>query len=247
MAFYGDDLAYVHHVGFTGFVRGAAPGLIAMLREAGINEGLVVDLGCGSGVWLQTLIDAGYRAIGVDGSSAMLRLARRNAPQAKLHRASAFEFDLPPCDAVTAIGEVLCYLPVSKDGRVPSRKDQPLLSALLGRIAQALRPGGLLLFDLMIHSDDSMVMRNWRAGDDWAAMFESSDDRKRELLTREITTFRRVGRTYRRSHERHVVRVYKKEQVLDLLERADFQASAMNSYGRFPMLPRRMAFHARRV
>jgi hypothetical protein len=43
-------------------------------------------------------------------------LARRNAPKAKLHHASAFAFDLPPCDAVTAIGEVLCYLPVSKDG-----------------------------------------------------------------------------------------------------------------------------------
>ena len=245
MPFYADDLAYVHHVGFTGFVRGAAPGLRAMLRQAGIKEGLVVDLGCGSGVWLNTLIDNGYEAIGVDGSSAMLRLARRNAPKARLHLASAFEFDLPKCDAVTAIGEVLCYLPQSKDGRVPSRKDQPSLAALFGRVAKALRPGGLLLFDLMVHSDESMVTRNWRAGDDWAVMFEATEDRKRELLTREITTFRRVGRTYRRSHERHVLRVYQTREVLHTLATAGFQAMSTDRYGRLRMLPGRKAFWAR--
>ena len=48
MPAYRDDLSYIHHVGFGGLAGGAAPGLIGLLREAGIREGLVVDLGCGS-------------------------------------------------------------------------------------------------------------------------------------------------------------------------------------------------------
>lgn len=46
---YQEDLAYVHDVGFTTFVRGAAPGILEILRRQGIRGGLVIDLGCGIG------------------------------------------------------------------------------------------------------------------------------------------------------------------------------------------------------
>ncbi|MCG8355276.1 MAG: class I SAM-dependent methyltransferase, partial [Kiloniellales bacterium] len=63
---YQEDLAYIHHVGFGDLVQGATPGLLHKLREAGIDHGLVVDLGCGGGLWLRALLDAGYVALGVD-------------------------------------------------------------------------------------------------------------------------------------------------------------------------------------
>ena len=47
--FYGDDLSYIHDQRFTPFAERAAPGLLALLAEHGIDTGLVVDLGCGSG------------------------------------------------------------------------------------------------------------------------------------------------------------------------------------------------------
>jgi methylase of polypeptide subunit release factors len=49
-ALYGPDLAHVHDAAFGGWVREAGPFVLARLREAGIEEGLVVDLGCGSGI-----------------------------------------------------------------------------------------------------------------------------------------------------------------------------------------------------
>lgn len=53
---YHDDLAHVQHDGFGDFARRAAPGLLALLRQAGIGRGAtVVDLGCGSGIWLREL------------------------------------------------------------------------------------------------------------------------------------------------------------------------------------------------
>jgi SAM-dependent methyltransferase len=106
-AFYARDLAHVHDAGFGDFARGAAPGALRRLRLAGIADGLVVDLGCGSGIWPRILTDAGYDVLGIDYSEEMLALARRRAPAARFRRASAFDARLPRCRAITALGEVL--------------------------------------------------------------------------------------------------------------------------------------------
>jgi SAM-dependent methyltransferase len=74
---YAPDLAAIHDAGFGGFARDAAPGLLRRLRRAGIRDGLVVDIGCGSGIWARALTDAGYDVLGVDVSEAMLQIARR--------------------------------------------------------------------------------------------------------------------------------------------------------------------------
>ena len=50
MSPYGRDLAHVHDIGYGDFAREAAPGLLALLRAAGVDGGLVVDLRCGSGI-----------------------------------------------------------------------------------------------------------------------------------------------------------------------------------------------------
>jgi len=63
-------------VGFGLYAREAAPGIVGILREAGVDEGTVVDLGCGSGILLQALGGAGYATVGIDPSPAMLKLAR---------------------------------------------------------------------------------------------------------------------------------------------------------------------------
>src|SRR5215218_7480954 len=100
--FYGPDLAHVHDVAFGDWARDAAPFVLARLREAGIEDGLVVDLGCGSGIWAAGVL-------GVDGSAEMLALARSRAPGARLRRGSLHEVELPPCVAVTAVGECVNY------------------------------------------------------------------------------------------------------------------------------------------
>ena len=83
----------------------------------------------------------GFRAVGVDGSSAALSFAVTVAHGAGLLYSYAEAFDPPFCRAVTAIGEVLCYL--SKDDR-----DALLEIAFLPRVFDALSLGGLLIFDV---------------------------------------------------------------------------------------------------
>jgi 2-polyprenyl-3-methyl-5-hydroxy-6-metoxy-1,4-benzoquinol methylase len=81
---YGEDLAYVHDVAFTDLARNAARTVLKLLRERKIAGGLVVDLGCGSGVLAERLMRAGYDVLGVDVSGAMLRLARKRAPKCSI-------------------------------------------------------------------------------------------------------------------------------------------------------------------
>ncbi len=83
MEVYKDDLAYIHDVGFGDFAKNAAPELLAVLRQRGLTGGLVVDLGCGSGLWAEELTAAGYDVLGVDISPAMIEIARRRAPRAR--------------------------------------------------------------------------------------------------------------------------------------------------------------------
>ena len=98
---YRDDLAYIHDAGFGGFVSGATPWLLKTLRGSGIERGLVVDLGCGSGIWSAALAQAGYEVLGYDISPAMLAMCRQRVPTGEFRQASFLDAGLPRCAAVT--------------------------------------------------------------------------------------------------------------------------------------------------
>lgn len=230
---YGDDLAYIHDVGFGDFARGAAPGVLALLGQAGITEGLVVDLGCGSGIWAQRLGDEGYDVLGVDVSAGMLDLAHQRAPRAAFLHASFLDVDLPACVAVTALSECFNY---AFDPRV-SRAE---LARYFQRVASALRPGGALIFDVI--EPGLPLGRSWRTGDDWATLVELTSEPP--LLQRSITAFRRVGDLYRRSDEVHPVLPLAGSDLLADLSQAGFAAERLDGYGDLAMPAGRTAILA---
>ena len=49
--------------------------IVELLREYKVEDGLVLDLGCGTGTLTELLAEAGYDMIGVDASEEMLELA----------------------------------------------------------------------------------------------------------------------------------------------------------------------------
>src|SRR5579871_6782351 len=100
MAGYSEDLAYIHDAGYGDFARGAAPALLEALRARGIQAGLVLDLGCGSGIWAARLLEAGYDVVGIDLSESMIRLAKKKAPAAEFRTGSILSAEIPRCAAV---------------------------------------------------------------------------------------------------------------------------------------------------
>src|SRR5579864_4187654 len=97
---YTEDLAFIHDAGFSDLARAAAAEVIRIMRARSIQGGLVVELGCGSGIGARELVRAGYQVFGVDISPAMIRLARRRAPGAKFVGGSMLRVKLPRCAAV---------------------------------------------------------------------------------------------------------------------------------------------------
>ncbi|MDX6683667.1 MAG: hypothetical protein QOG94_3706 [Solirubrobacteraceae bacterium] len=221
---YGRDVAHVHDAGYGDFARDAAPGLLALLSEAGVHDGLVVDLGCGSGIWAAALLHAGYDVLGVDGSAALLEIARRRAPAATFVEGSLLDVPLPPCAAVTSIGECVTY------GRDP-RAGRAAFAALLRRVAAALRPGGLLVFDVV--TPEREARRGWNEGEDWVICVDGRVDPDARTLRRAMSVFRRDRDAggWRRSDEVHDVWLYAVDDALADLRDAGLHARALNGYG----------------
>jgi SAM-dependent methyltransferase len=194
--YYRADLARIHHLGFAFHANDCAPGVVALLVPVLERGGLVVELGCGSGLLTRHLVDAGHRVVATDASPAMLDLARGNVPDAQaIERLTLPDDPIPAADAIVSVGHCLSYLP-----------SEAAIDRSLAAIAQALQPDGVLAIDVCdlawgrARLDRTAV--GW-VGDDWALVtrfpFEGED-----RYIREMTTFcRQDDGSYRRDDERH--------------------------------------------
>jgi len=194
--YYRRDLALIHHLGFGFHADLCAPGILALLAPVRDTRGLVLELGCGSGLLTRFLVDAGHRVVATDASPAMLDLARETAPGAEEIRRLVLPDDpLPACDAVVSIGHVLSYLP-----------DEDALDRALIASACALRPGGVFAIDLCDLRWGELRRDRPNHGfveDDWALVSRFSVPSPNQFV-REMTTFvRAADGTWRRDDERH--------------------------------------------
>jgi SAM-dependent methyltransferase len=101
----------------------------------------VLDLGCGAGQPTTQQLAQRFEVTGVDISGRQIALARQNVPEARFIQADITRLDLPAAgfDAVTAFYSLI---------HVP--RDE--LAKLLQDIAFWLRPGGLLVAAMNVHS-----------------------------------------------------------------------------------------------
>lgn len=232
---YRDDLAQVHVDGYGFHWEGAAPAILAWLREFGIHDGLVVDLGCGGGQWLARLASKGYQTCGVDVSASMIAIAQRTSPSSEFLCDSFAEADLPACDGVTSLGEPLNYL-----------NSGPLMRRTIRKVSAALRPGGVLIFDVRHPPLGPQPPVNYvRSGPDWFCHSRIEEDQ--HSLTRHITTFRRVdGKHYRREEETHRLKLFARSEMVAWLRDAGFRVRTRRGYGDYRLGPRRSVFLCRK-
>lgn len=223
---YGEDLAHIHDVGYGAFADAAADGLLKLFRENDIRNGLVVDVGCGSGIWAKSLVDKGYDVLGVDLSAEMIAIARQRVPQAEFRVESFLNTTLPACRAITALGEVLNY-------QFDERSSLSTLKGFFHQVHAALEPGGLLVFDLAAPGRNENPRQAFREGPDWICLVEFKPDQENQRLTRSIITFRKTGDLYRRDEETHRLQLYPAAEVCEILRETGFDVRTVDQYGTF--------------
>jgi SAM-dependent methyltransferase len=222
--YYRDDLALVHHLGFGSHADATAPGILALLEPVRQRNGLVLELGCGSGLLTRHLLDAGHRVIATDASPAMLELARETAPDADDTRQVVLPDEpLPEADAVVSVGHVLSYL-----------DDEAQIERALLAIAGALRPQGVLAIDLSDLSWNDAWKRSSasiRRSENWVIATEYSIPAPNKFV-REMTTFvRNDDGSWRRDDERHENTLIDTATVPPLLARHGVEAEVRASFG----------------
>jgi SAM-dependent methyltransferase len=228
---YGDDLAAIHDLGFGDWARAAANVLLAHAPP-----GLVVDLGCGSGILAAEVAAHGRPVLGVDQSGAMLRLAGARVPAGEFRRMSLFDAELPPCAAVAVVGEGVNY---DAGGDHVAK-----VKALLRRAYKALQPGGILLLDAAGPGRAKGGSRSWSEGKGWAAMAEASE--KGDELTRRIVTFRQLSGEWRRAEETHTLRLLSLAALERDLDKVGFVVQRVSGYGPVELPKGHAAFIARK-
>jgi SAM-dependent methyltransferase len=220
--YYQPDLALIHDRGYGRHADHCAPGILELL--APVRDGLVLELGCGSGALTRHLLGAGLRVVATDASPDMLGLARAAlGPEADLGQLILPGDPLPPADAVVSTGHVLSYLP-----------DAAAIETALAAAAGALRPGGVLAVDIL-DLDYGVI----RAGErpfakvetDWAIITEFSAPAP-DRFVRDATTFVPDGAgAWRRGHERHDNVLVDTSRLPDLLAAHGVRASVGTSFG----------------
>ena len=222
--YYRRDLALVHHRGFGFHADACAPGIVKLLEPVRKRNGLVVELGCGSGLLTRYLVDAGHRVVATDASPAMLDLARDVAGEAEEIRTLVLPDDpIPPADAIVGVGHCLNYLPDADD-----------IDRALVAIAQALLPGGVLALDLCDLEWGEARRDAPNAGwveEEWALVTEFSTPSPDRFVRQMATFIRNDDGSWRRDDERHDNVLIDTSHVPGLLADHGVEATVGLSFG----------------
>ncbi len=194
--------------------------LIRELKRHGIKDGLVLDLGCGTGQITKRLALAGYDMIGVDLSADMLQIAqeRKGSCDILYLLQDVREFELyGTVRAVISTCDSLNYITRSED-----------LQEVFRLVNNYLDPGGLFLFDLnsewyyeTLCADHTFA----ESRDECSFIWENSYDEQLRINEYDLTLFLRTENgLYERFLETHCERAWRTEEVFDLLKKAGLEA-----------------------
>ncbi len=102
----------------------------------------ILDVGCGAGIPVARHLAGMFSLTGIDISSNMIALAKKNVPTAEFIIADVMETEFPAgsFDAIVSFYAIF---------HIPRQEHQELFR----RFAQWLRPGGLLLFTVARYDD----------------------------------------------------------------------------------------------
>ena len=187
--------------------------LVRELKKDGIRDGLVLDLGCGTGQMTQRLSAAGYDMIGVDRSAEMLEIAqeRKGGRDILYLMQDVRQFELyGTVRAVISTCDSLNY--------VTDRND---LLQVFRLVNNYLDPGGLFLFDLnsfgyyeQLCADNTFA----ESRDECSFIWENSFDPQTRINEYDLTLFlEREDGLYERFLETHRERAWKVSEIYETL------------------------------
>ncbi len=207
--------------------------LIDLLKEYEINDGLLLDLGCGTGTMTEILSEAGYDMIGVDNADEMLNIAiskREQSGHDILYlNQDMREFELyGTVRGIVSICDSINYITEEDD-----------LLQVFKLVNNYLDIGGLFIFDLNTEYKyrqigDATIAENREEG---SFIWENNYYEEDMINEYDLTLFIRGedGR-YDRYMENHLQRAYPLDRVKELIKEAGLEfVTAYDAFTREPV------------
>lgn len=195
-----------------------------ILRHAGIENDLVLDLGCGTGTLTELLAKEGYDMIGIDYSQEMLARAMEKREDSGLQILYLLqdmrEFELyGTVKAIVSVCDSLNYLLEEED-----------VIETFRLVNNYLDPKGLFVFDFnTVYKykeviGDATIAEN---REDCSFIWENYYHEEDEINEYEVTFFVKEGELFRRFEETHYQRGYTPQQMKDFLKKAGLEFVSM--------------------
>lgn len=207
--------------------------LADLLKEYGAEDGLVLDLGCGTGSMTQLLAKAGYDMIGADNSEEMLEMAMEKRAAAGLDILYLLqdmrEFELyGTVRAVVSICDSMNYILEPED-----------LVRVFRLVNNYLDPEGVFIFDLNTeYKYRELIGENTFAEDREESSFiwQNYYDEEERINEYDLTLFIREGELYRKFEETHFQRCYSLDEVKAAAEAAGMEfVTAYDAFTKDPV------------
>ncbi|MBQ1193891.1 MAG: class I SAM-dependent methyltransferase [Lachnospiraceae bacterium] len=210
--------------------------LIDLLKENNIDEGIVLELGCGTGNITGYLSKAGYDMIGIDNSDEMLGIALEKKYDEELDilylNQDMRDFELyGTVAAVVSICDSLNYITEYND-----------LVKVFKLVNNYLDPKGLFIFDLntiykYAEMGDCVIAENRTEG---SFIWENSYFEDKHINQYDLTIFSKIednanDNLYEKFEETHVQRAYSLDEIKSAL--ADSGLSFITAYDAFTHNP----------
>jgi len=205
--------------------------LQGLLKEQGVKDGLVLELGCGTGKVTRRLKACGYDMIGLDISEEMLEMAqnRENDGILYLHQ-DMCEFELyGTVAAVVSVCDTMNYITEPED-----------LIEVFRLVNNYLDPGGCFIFDLKTrHYYRTVLAENVFAEnrEDCSLIWENYYDEENSLNEYDLTIYAETSDgLYQRFEETHCQRAWGLEEIKNIINEAGMEfVTAYDAFTKNPV------------
>lgn len=191
-----------------------------LLKEYQVMDGLVLDLGCGTGSLTELMARSGYDMIGIDNSGEMLQIAmnKRNASGLDilylLQDMRGFEL-YGTVKAVISICDSINYIMEYQE-----------LVEVFRLVNNYLDPKGVFIFDLNTEykyrellADNTFAEDREESSFIWNNFYDEED----KVNEYDLTLFVKEGELYRKFEETHYQRAYGLDQVRQAISEAGME------------------------
>ena len=199
--------------------------LVDILKAEGINDGLLLELGCGTGRMTRLLAAEGYDMIGVDNSEEMLA----EAMEKRVESGQDILYLLQDMQEFELYGTVRAVVSVCDSLNYITEREE--LLQVFRLVNNYLDPEGIFLFDMnTVHKyrdilGDTTIAEN---RDEGSFIWDNSYDEEEGLNYYELAVFLpREDGLYEKAEEVHCQKAYPREEIEELIREAGMDLLAV--------------------